>query len=156
MGTALLALDWLVSEATPAADSVALWRRTFTPTSPASVSRPRVATMDSSTAGRILRRPGLTGAVCGGTETCRVGLSAAAPATVSATPTPGRPVRAVAKSEQLGKRVAGSFAKTLEFAAVWAMGSGRRSPINGGGAERCWEITTAALELSYGAAPVSR
>src|SRR5271154_2197196 len=147
-GAAVPAPDWLVSAAAPMADSVALWRATFTPTIPASASRTTVATTDSSTAGRILRRLGLAGAACAGTDTCLVGPSAAAPATVSATPTPGWPVRTVAKSEQLGKRFAGSFAKTLEMTALRSTRSGRRSPINGGGAERCWEITTAALELS--------
>lgn len=33
------------------------------------------------------------------------------------------------------------------------MRSGRRCPINGGGADKCWEMTTAALESSYGAFP---
>src|SRR5580693_6994982 len=80
----------------------AWWRTSSTPTTPATASSSTVAIADISTAGCSPRRFGFGGGDCGGAATRLVGAAAARSATVSAAPTPGWPVSAVAKSEQLG------------------------------------------------------
>ena len=61
-----------------------------------------------------------------------------------------------AKSAHRSKRSFGSFANALPSTGSTPDRSGRRWPIVGGVAERCWLITTAGLECTNGGEPVSR
>jgi hypothetical protein len=53
---------------------------------------------------------------------------------------------AAAKSEQFGYRSSGFLAIALAITSLRTVNSGRRSPTSGGGADRCWVMTTAGLE----------
>jgi hypothetical protein len=63
---------------------------------------------------------------------------------------------AAAKSEHVAKRAFGSLAIALVMAVSTPANSGCRALASGGCADRCWVITTAGLECSNGADPVSR
>jgi len=56
-----------------------------------------------------------------------------------------------ANSSQLANRREGALAIAAANTGSSPANSGRRAPIEGGGALTCWLITTAGLESSYGA-----
>ena len=97
-------------------------------------------------------RSGATRSLSVGAAITSVGPAATAAGAVSS---PGY-ASAVAKSAHVAKRSDGFLAIAFAITASICASSGRRSLTSGGGADKCWPMTTAGLECWNGATPVSR